>query len=150
MASYTISLEGPTPENALTSAGYIALVVICPLFYPALTRPKPDSPLALPHVLACEGAVVLVLAFFNKAKGDGKSRLAWNQAEMRTVTQVIGLMPEEPRERTCLFGPASVLCRIKVMKKTKLVVLDAEVELREEEGARVVISCRIRRAHADY
>ena len=140
MAKNTISLEGPTPENTLSSAGYSALEVIWPLFYPKLTRPKPDSPLALPQVLAYEGAVVLVLAFFNKAKGDGKSRLAWKQAEMRTVTQVLGLMPEKSNERTFLFGPASQLCPIKVKKKTELVLLEAEVELGEEEGARVELS----------
>ena len=140
MASNTISLEGPTPENTLSSAGYSALEVIWPLFYPNLTRPKPDSPLGLPQVLAYEGAVVLVLTFYTKSKGETKSRLAWKQAEMKTVTLVFGLMPEESNERKFLFGPASQLCRIPVKKKTELVLLDAEVELGEEEGARVELS----------
>ena len=57
---------------------------------------------------------------------------------MQTVNLVIGLMPEESNERKFLFGPASQLCRIQV-KKTELVLLDAEVEL-GEEGVRVELS----------
>ena len=144
MTSNTISLEDPARGNTLSSAGYAALEHIWPLFYPALSRPEPDSPLAIPQVLAFEGAVMLVLAFFNRAKGDGKSRLAWRQAAIESVNLIIGLMPEESNERTFIFGPASKLCHVKVKKKTELKVLDAEVELGEEEGARVELT------HAGY
>ena len=57
MTSKTISLEGPTPEDVLSSAGQGTLEVIWPLFYPAITRPTPESPLALPQVLAFEGSL---------------------------------------------------------------------------------------------